>query len=585
MTSSSQASGPYSDSVLDAFKWAGVAGRIRERTARGQSDPVINGVDLFLGALLAHADENGEVSVILTHFGITARDVVGDAYPAITPESLQAAAEQAVPFTGQPEANTLLSSVISAWQSFGAAHVQLPHLIGALLVGQSDLSTPLEGALNSIGESTDAIATSYQDWLPTWKPGEVAGTSLRAWLLQRNPRTPASIAGFSSDNVDGQADLIGISPEANALAYLIASRELTPPLAIGLFGEWGSGKSFLMRSVEDRVAGLTGLVGNMSQAEASVWKNIRQIRFSAWEYVQGDLWAGLLERIFRDLGDKVSAPGLVQRRTAPLKADLAKQNNVVSSAVAQRTKLECQRTGADKAVEAARTNVDKEVRAAQSAAQLPPTLQQMVDDALKDVWSPGQVEGNVGELLDALAAARRALERGRSLLGPFWRSWTHVIVLTGAVLVVPIVTFLLQLAHVPAAASVVGGLAALVPLVTAGLRSFTTWTQERLLRVDAALAEVRAQLEAPLKDAEAALADAEANLERVKLQLDAQQDEVAKQRAQAQAIEAEIAALTPGGSSSSSLTCEAWTTGADWACWRRSGLTCFRCKPKSARTT
>jgi KAP family P-loop domain len=87
-------------------------------------------------------------------------------------------------------------------------------------------------------------------------------------LAEHNPRTPASIAGFSSDNVDGQPDLIGVSAEANALAYLIASRDLTPPLAIGLFGEWGSGKSFLMRSVEGRVQSLTALVEGTSQASS-----------------------------------------------------------------------------------------------------------------------------------------------------------------------------------------------------------------------------------------------------------------------------------------------------------------------------
>jgi hypothetical protein len=550
VTSIPQTSGRYSSSVIAAFRWAGIAARIRERTAPGQSDPLISGVDLFLGALLAHADKDGELNVILTHFGITARDVVGDAYPAITPESLRAVAEQALPPTGPPDANTSLSDVIVASQSYGSEYVQLPHLIAGMLLAPSDLWAPLEGALSSIGESRETIAASYQQWISTWQPSTVAGNSLRSWLVEHNPRTPASIAGFSSDNVDGQPDLIGISPEANALAYLIASRDLTPPLAIGLFGEWGSGKSFLMRSIEDRVKGLTDLAENTSQPEASVWKNIRQIRFSAWEYVQGDLWAGLLERIFHDLGDKIAAPSLVQRRAAPLEDDLAKQNRVVSSAEAQRAELESQRESAEKTVEKARKTVGYEkAHAAQTAAQLAAASREAVDAALKDMWSQGRVEalgGDAGELLNALAEARRELERGRPLLGPYWRSWMHVILLTGAVLVVPLVTFLLQLADVPAAASVVGGLAALVPLMTAGLRSFTTWTQERLQRVNDAQDKVRARFDAPLKAAEAALADAEGKLEQVKVQLAAQTAEVAAQQAQAQTIKAEIAALTPG---------------------------------------
>jgi len=510
---------------------------------------MINGLDLFLGVLLAPDDEDGELYVILNHFGVTARDVVGDVYPAITPEGLQAAAEQALPGTGQPDSNTLLADVIATSQQYGSGQAQLPHLIGAMLLVESDLWTPLDGALSSIGESRETIATSYQQWMSNWHANLRADESLSSWLAEHNSRTPASIAGFSSDNVDGQPDLIGISAEANALAYLIASRDLTPPLAIGLFGEWGSGKSFLMRSVEDRVHGLTALVNSTSQAEASVWKNIRQIRFSAWEYVQGDLWAGLLERIFHDLGDKVAALGLVQRRTAPLKADLAMQKLVVLSAEAQKAELESEHASAEEAVKTARKDVDDKMTcAAQTTAQLSAALRQAVDAALKDMWSQGRVgiPGDADELLDALAAARREFERGRPLLGPYWRSWVHVILLTGAVLVVPLVTFLLQLADVPAAASVVGGLAALLPLATAGLRSFTTWTQEQLRLIDDLQAEVRAQVEAPLKAAEAALSDAEAKLGEIELRLAAQTAEVSAQQARAQAINAEIEALTPG---------------------------------------
>ena len=164
---------------MAAFRWAGIAARIRERTPPGESDPLINGVDLFLGTMLADADEDGELNVILTHFGVTARDVAGDAYPAITPDSLQAAAEQALPIAVQPSDNTSLTDVIAAAQSYGRGRVQLPHLIAAMLLAPSDLWTPLEAALSSIGESRVMVAASYEQWLPSWQPSTVAGVSLR----------------------------------------------------------------------------------------------------------------------------------------------------------------------------------------------------------------------------------------------------------------------------------------------------------------------------------------------------------------------------------------------------------------------
>jgi hypothetical protein len=182
--SCTQPAAPYSNSVMAAFRWAGIAARIRERTAPGQSDPLINGVDLFLGVLLAHADEDGELNVILTHFGVTARDVVGDAYPAITPDSLRAVAEQALPATGLPDDNTSLSDVMVASQSYGSGHVQLPHLIAGMLLAPSDLWTPLEGALSSIGESRETIAASYQQWISTWQ-AQHSGREFIAFVVGR----------------------------------------------------------------------------------------------------------------------------------------------------------------------------------------------------------------------------------------------------------------------------------------------------------------------------------------------------------------------------------------------------------------
>ncbi|HEY3981475.1 MAG TPA: hypothetical protein VGM79_29765, partial [Streptosporangiaceae bacterium] len=161
--------------MIAAFRWAGVAARIRERTPHGQGDPLSNGADLFLGALLAHADGDGEVNVILTHFGLTARNVVGDAYPSITPGSLQAAAEQARPGAGQPDDNTILGEVILTARSYGRGQVQLPHLVAAMLLAPSDLWTPLEDALGSIGESRATVAGSYEQWISTWEPSMVAG--------------------------------------------------------------------------------------------------------------------------------------------------------------------------------------------------------------------------------------------------------------------------------------------------------------------------------------------------------------------------------------------------------------------------
>src|SRR4029077_4001039 len=45
------------------------------------------------------------------------------------------------------------------------------------------------------------------------------------------------MAGYHNDAVAGE-DLLGITNEVEALATLLASRALEPPLALGLFGDW-----------------------------------------------------------------------------------------------------------------------------------------------------------------------------------------------------------------------------------------------------------------------------------------------------------------------------------------------------------
>src|SRR5262245_2770886 len=81
-----------SSSVQAALDWATAVARVRERTATGDPDPDANPSDLLVGSMLAHADEDGEVRVLLSHFGLTARDVVGEEYAGVTAASLAAAA-------------------------------------------------------------------------------------------------------------------------------------------------------------------------------------------------------------------------------------------------------------------------------------------------------------------------------------------------------------------------------------------------------------------------------------------------------------------------------------------------------------
>src|SRR6185369_13918299 len=76
-----------------------------------------------------------------------------------------------------------------------------------------------------------------------------------------------------------------------------------PPLSIGLFGDWGSGKSHFMRQMRLQVEKLSRAArkSKRKQNEIGYYKNIVQIEFNAWHYIEGNLWASLVDHIFENL--------------------------------------------------------------------------------------------------------------------------------------------------------------------------------------------------------------------------------------------------------------------------------------------
>ena len=135
----------------------------------------------------------------------------------------------------------------------------------------------------------------------------------------------ASCAQFVADDTRAADDLstrLAIDPDVDALAALLAARAVEPPLSVGLFGEWGSGKTFFMRRLRRRVAELASDARDSGELQKDVaWhKRIVQIEFNAWHYAEGNLWASLVEHILGNLRladdedeDVVAAPAACGR--------------------------------------------------------------------------------------------------------------------------------------------------------------------------------------------------------------------------------------------------------------------------------
>ncbi len=108
------------------------------------------------------------------------------------------------------------------------------------------------------------------------------------------------VASFGADDPSIQRrDLLDVKDEARAFARIAASGKTRLPLSIGVFGEWGSGKTFFMELMSEHVKRLSS---RAKDGKKSLFlPDIVQIRFNAWHYIESNLWASLVEYIFSEL--------------------------------------------------------------------------------------------------------------------------------------------------------------------------------------------------------------------------------------------------------------------------------------------
>jgi hypothetical protein len=100
---------------------------------------------------------------------------------------------------------------------------------------------------------------------------------------------------FSDSAAADIEDSLGFQKDVNALAAVMIYKEVTPPLAIGLFGNWGSGKSFFMHKLQKKITELS------DGRQDSFCKKVLQINFNSWHYSDANLWASLITKIFEEL--------------------------------------------------------------------------------------------------------------------------------------------------------------------------------------------------------------------------------------------------------------------------------------------
>ena len=153
-------------------------------------------------------------------------------------------------------------------------------------------------------------------------------------------------------------------------------------------------------------------------------------------------------------------------------------------------------------------------------------LAKRATDALRGAWGTeagARAGSDAQALMAALADARLEVTRGRGLLGSYWTA-RRIAVATLAALAVGALVVVLDAAADSPAASVLGAIVALVPLLTGLLRSATGWSRERLDEIEAADIEIRQQLAAEASLLDQRVAEARAGLEESEARLREQRD-------------------------------------------------------------
>lgn len=177
------------------------------------------------------------------------------------------------------------------------------------------------------------VATPPPATPPPTPPVETAAPASEAHAAPPEPDAPvlpatddtstytSGPAGYSSEfcGVGGShrvTDHLGVDTLAQRLAELVALRETKLPLAIGLFGNWGSGKSHFMNLMDrhmrrlatetpadwEKRANEPGAVSRPDWSGQGPWcRQIVPIYFNAWHYLDTNLWASLVSQIFESL--------------------------------------------------------------------------------------------------------------------------------------------------------------------------------------------------------------------------------------------------------------------------------------------
>ncbi|WP_281632489.1 P-loop NTPase fold protein [Flavobacterium luteolum] len=136
-----------------------------------------------------------------------------------------------------------------------------------------------------------------------------------------------SIPGLLCDSETGE-DHLDIKKDVEAFARVMVAKSFIPPLAIALLGKWGSGKSFFMHKLKEDIQKLS-----LTNPQNAFCEGIAHVHFNAWSYMDANLWASIVTRIFEGLQEYISGDNKAKNFKKEIEKKLAQNLNIAKDEI------------------------------------------------------------------------------------------------------------------------------------------------------------------------------------------------------------------------------------------------------------
>jgi hypothetical protein len=353
--------------------------------------------------------------------------------------------------------------------------------------------------------------------------------------------------GFQAETIDVGRDRLGVREDVETLTAVMLAKDVTPPLAIGLFGDWGTGKSFFMKSM--RAA--SDRFRKADPQGKNFCREVVPIEFNAWHYVDTNLWASLVSHILERLDAYVTPQTTPEQEQAQLEKQLGEAQGIVAETKAQKQRADevmSQRQGDLEKLKKQRQ--EKEIELADLRADdiktlvgKDPTIEKDIKESLDQLGVPKTLK-TFSELSQAATEAHTVAGRAAALVTAIvtGKNRRLLFVLMPVVLFgIPALVAILEHRHaidnvVAKVGAVLTQLVALAASVTAILRRAVSTVKTNLSRLD----EARQKVEKLIADKRSKPDPDEIKLEEEIIGLKRKEDEVSARLSSAAARVAEL---------------------------------------------